>query len=388
MLIFGCIEKETEIDDRIILDSDVAALAGRIEYLDEIIPITNDRGVGKASVSADSVILTLIAEVSPPEIGGISLQATDVCISGNKAYVSYNVQGETFLGAVDVFNISDPAQPVLLANISFSDTDVNGVYNDGNYIYLAGAREADDLNSPAILERVTLQGGLPTDNTELLDLVSWAATDVTVANNNIYVTSGADDGAVSIIAKNTFTVSATYAIDDARGVDINSGDIGVIAGTPARLLVFDDLNTAPLHDYTLDGATIPFSKSTIEINRKKAIVAVGDGGVQVVCLNDGSVIDSLAAPAVAGLDPGLTVTNSASADHDILFIANGEAGVYVAESDQRFDSNDCNTSDLTLLGHLQFAVDQSVNHVAYKNNLLFIAGGLGGLKILTVDIVE
>ncbi len=37
-----------------------------------------------------------------------------------------------------------------------------------------------------------------------------------------------------------------------------------------------------------------------------------------------------------------------------------------------------------MLGQLQFGTVQSVNHVAYKSDHLFIAAGLGGLKIVKV----
>lgn len=385
-LIFGCTYDDSE--DRLKLENDTVILADRVEYVNKIVPIVTDQNSAKISASADSVILTLIAEVYPPVIEGVTLQATDVDIKGKKVYVSYNVRGDVFLGAVDVFSIDNPAQPALISNMSFNDSDINGLYLDKDYLYLAGARDDTDLKTPAMLERITLQGGLLTESTDFLDLVSFAATDVTVASNNIYVTSGSEGGAVTLISKNNFTISETYAIEDARGVDTKDGDIGVIAGTPARLMVFDDLTDSPIYDFTLTGATIPFSKSTIEINRKKAILGIGDGGTQIICLITGAVIESISPPLITGLDPGLTVTNSVSGDKDILFIANGEAGVYVAESEEKFDSKDCDTGSLELLGYLQFSENESVNHVAYKKDLLFIATGLGGLKILSVEIID
>ena len=90
-------------------------------------------------------------------------------------------------------------------------------------------------------------------------------------------------------------------------------------------------------------------------------------------------------PNVAGLDATVTVTNAATTDNKTLFMANGEAGVYVAMAVTRFDSKDCTVDNLQLLGKFRFDDFQSVNHVTYRNDVLFIAGGLGGLKILTVQ---
>ena len=39
-----------------------------------------------------------------------------------------------------------------------------------------------------------------------------------------------------------------------------------------------------------------------------------------------------------------------------------------------------------MMGHLRFDDMTSVNHVDYENRLLLIAAGLGGLKIVRVDI--
>ena len=43
---------------------------------------------------------------------------------------------------------------------------------------------------------------------------------------------------------------------------------------------------------------------------------------------------------------------------------------------------------LTMLGRLRFGDLQSVNHVTYRSGHLFIAAGLGGLKIVKVNGAE
>ena len=140
-----------------------------------------------------------------------------------------------------------------------------------------------------------------------------------------------------------------------------------------------------MNDYALEGASIDFSKSTVEIHRKKAVVAVGDGGTQILCLENGEVIEQIAPPDVEGLDPSVTVTNAASTDSKTLYMSNGEAGVYVAWTRDKFDSKDCDVDDLELIGQFRFDDLQSVNHVKVDKNYLFVAGGLGGLKILRVS---
>jgi hypothetical protein len=87
--------------------------------------------------------------------------------------------------------------------------------------------------------------------------------------------------------------------------------------------------------------------------------------------------------------PSVVVTNAASAERDLLFISNGEAGVYVAQGSQAFSATGSEApQQLTMLGRLRFGNLQSVNHVTYRSGHLFVAAGLGGLKIVKVNGAE
>ncbi|RMF10240.1 MAG: hypothetical protein D6762_01940 [Candidatus Neomarinimicrobiota bacterium] len=381
----GCQDQPT--DNTVILENNESVLLERIDYKHEVIPLdTVFTGASRGQAAViDTIILTLVAEVQPPIYNGDTLQATDVKLKGKHAYVSYNYQGEVFLGGVDVFDIRTPDQPRLTSSVLFTDTDVNGVTRKGNDLYLASATENPDYSSPAILQKIQLQNDQLTDNITTLDIGSFAATDVDLAGNYIYVTSGADGGMISIVDKSTFTVFDTYPVEDARGVDADGGDVGVVAGTPARLVVLDGNLGSVIGDYTLTGATIPFSKSTIKIRKKKALLGVGDGGMQAICIQDGSLIAQIDQPLLSDLPPEKTVTNSVSADKRLLFMADGEAGVYVAATNSNLNSNNCSFDNLHMVGKFRFGTGQSANHVEFNNNVLFVASGLGGLKILTVE---
>jgi len=376
---------ESPEDGRIILENNATTLSSRVTYLNQIIEIdTSLQTQGLAKPAVDPVSLVLIAEVDPPSINGQTLQATDVYVKGDKAYVAYNMIGEPYLGAVDIFNVRHEDDPELKSSMTFTDSDVNGLTFKDNYLYLAMATNRDEFDSPAVVEKVRIIRDELTDETETFDVPSWAATDVEVAGNNLFVTSGADSGHVTVIKLSDDEVIFSYPVEDARGVAEDGDDVVVIAGTPARLVTFDYDSGEMLNDYALDGATIDFSKSTVEIHRKKAVVAVGDGGTQIICLEGGEVIETIAPPVVDDLDPSVTVTNAASTDSKTLYMSNGEAGVYVAYTRDKFDSRDCDVDDLQLIGQFRFDDLQSVNQIKAKDDYLFVAGGLGGLKILRV----
>lgn len=379
-------EPEPEDKARIILENDLTTLLGRVTYMNEVLEIdTSLQSTSLPKPAVDPVTLTLIAEVDPPLIDGQPLQATDICIISNKAYVSYNMIGEPYQGAVDIIDIKDEDDPELISSMVFTDSDVNGLTFTGDDLYLALATNRSGFSSPAVVEKVRVQSNQLTEDTETFDVPSWAATDVEVSSNHLFVTSGADGGFVTVKRLTNDEVVFSYPIEDARGVATDGDDIAVVAGTPARLVTFDYDSGEMLNDFSLVGASIEFSKSTVEIHRRKAVLALGDGGTQIICLEGGDVIEEIPQPVVSGLTASVTVTNAASTDSKTLYMSNGEAGVYVAWTADKFSSRDCDVDDLQLIGNFQLDDLESVNHVKAKGDYLFVAGGIGGLKILEVE---
>jgi len=391
-----------QANDRISIVNDAFALAGRVTYyVDSTVAVdangvgypspalapSTHRQAGSARAALAPFKLKLVAEVASPAIGGQVLQATSVAILGTRAVVSYNMRGAQYLGAIDVFDISREHRPVLRSLALLQDADVNAVSTDGVSIFAAEASGDASLESPAAFELVLLQGSnLVLSGNLRFPLSSFAGTSTAIAGSRVYATSG-DAGALFAYDVPSFTLQ-TVSLADARWVDVAGGKIAVVQGTPGRLAVFDEASLAPLGTFSFTGAEIPESKSTVELVGGKAFIAAGSGGVQVLSASTGNVVGSVARPdpAALGLDPSVVVTNAASVDHDLLFISNGEAGVYVAQGSQDFSATGSDVAQqLTLLGRLRFGALQSVNHVAYKSDHLFVAAGLGGLKIVRVE---
>ena len=146
--------------------------------------------------------------------------------------------------------------------------------------------------------------------------------------------------------------------------------------------------TLPPNVFPFDGANVAESKSTVQVIGGKALIAAGDNGVQVLSLATGNVLGHVPLPdhTELGLSPDVVVTNAVSAEGDLLFISNGEAGVYVAQADTPFDQDWGETShEIGVLGKLRFSDLQSATHVAYKDGLLIVASGLGGLKVVKLQ---
>ena len=390
-----------ETDGRLTVTNDEVTLSKRLTYVEVEIPIDPASpalfGAASAPPTPSTVSLTLVAELDPPRVDGQVVQATAISPPRRFTFlISYNTRGNPFVGAVDYVINPFGLTPRLLSLVTFTDSDVSAVGLDDDWIYAAQATGASGFATPAALERLTLApSGILLENNNRFDLTSFAATSVLPLGTEVYVTTG-DNGHVYALNASDMSMVGQFALEDARWVahDADNGRIVVVQGTPGRISVFQEGDfpngsMTLLNTFYFPGALVPQSKSTVEIVGGKAFIAAGPEGVQVMCLDNGQIVGSVPRPdpAALGLDPSVVVTNAVTVDEDLMFISNGEAGVYIAAGDAEFDSTPCAAPlNITMLGHLRFDDLQSVNHVDYENKRLLIAAGLGGLKIVKVTI--
>lgn len=409
MIFGGCYDQVVgpadDANDRLAVTNDEATLDARVTYLATDVGIDSAAlepspagppvaGPGAPMRAPRALRLTLRAEVDPPTVAGVPVQATSVSIvTGKKAVVSYNLSGATRVGAVDHFTHLNKTEPRLTSSLVFGDSDVNAVSAREGYVYAAVATDDTSFEEPAVLERINLQGNnLNLNGGARAQLPSFAGTSVTVTDRYVYATSG--DGGELVAFDDALRVVGRYALDDARWVawDRDQDRIVVLQGTPGRLSIFRE-GSFPggsielLDSYSVPGADVPESKSTVEVVGGKAIVAAGPAGTQVVCLATGEVVGTVPIPdpASLGLDPSVVVTNAVTVDEEFLYISNGEAGVYVAAADENLDDDGCDVGSIRVVGRLRLGNLQSVNHVAFGDDLLYVAAGTGGLKIIEID---
>lgn len=381
---------------RIHVQNDEAVLRARVRTVSEplaIVPI-GPTAAAPRSPADGSFGLVLVAQVAPPELDGTTLQASHSSIHGNTVYVAYNVQGAVRKGGVDVFDVSQPDDIELESSALFDDTDVSALDLHGvTELYLVTATDDAAFSTPAVLEVVDLQGGKLTTESGRFDLPSYAGTGVRIQGNTVYVTSGTGGdpvGGLSVFDASTREFGAFDAFEDARAVDIKGGYLVAMRGTPGELRLYDAASGAYTKSFASGGANVPESKSTVFIARQCAFYAAGDEGLRVVDLESGATVVTLPVPDVEGVDLEDEVTNGASSSGNLVFIANGGAGLFVAQATHDLDDaagEGCgsDTFGLEVLGQVQFPDGPSANFVASKGNLLFVANGLGGLSIVRID---
>ena len=377
--------KERESDDTgLILNTDEAVLAGRVTIVSQALPIALESGSAGLNSSLVDFSLTLVAETTAPQISGDTLQANDVFVDGTYAYVAYNFAGEKGRGGIEVFDISKNTRPALKSELLFSDSDINGLAIFDSTMYAVGALPT--AATPAFVRTIGLTSHMLTTDVANFALTSFAGTSVAVDSKTVYAMSG-DTGALALFERGTMTAKPNLVLKDARSVRADKkNNAHVLTGQTGVLHI---VSTAGVENATwkVGGATIPESKSTLEVGKTTDILALGDGGVKIVCVADGVVLSSVSAVSKAGIPAAKSVTNAATARDGLFFTANGEAGVFVyaLQKSNSKEASGCDGVGTNLLGSINFGSNISANHVFYRSGVLYVATGLGGLKIITVD---
>ncbi len=376
----------------LLINNNPELLNARITYRNETVPVV-DRGTStlrKRTAEFPPVDLTknyafkLKAEVDPPVYADNTLQATHVTIKDDYAFVTYNTRGPKWLGGIEVFDVSDLKNPVIVSSAILKNSDVSAVdYADGK-LYVVGATGdyvEMGFESPAFMGVISLDGSMAFDQVDtIIDISSFAGTDIKMAAGKIFTTSGS--GGDLTIFNSAYAITGMEAIADARSVDANSNHLYVLQGQEGRINVFDLQDAVLSESYDVGGATIPESKSEIAVSDNYIFAALNEGGLSMLNL-DGSLKQSLPKPSTppGALDEN-HVTNSVSLNGDLVLIGNGESGIYVGGLIE--EKND----SLWMLGAMEFGESQSANFVESKDSVLFVATGLGGLKILAISIDE
>lgn len=332
--------------------------------------------------------ITYVAQVLPVTVGSALAQANDVVIAGNRAYIAYNVAGEAYGGALQVVDISDDARPKILKEVRFSDLDVNCLYLDGGDLLFGGSSNPDKWKGTSFVGRVTLSNVDPAAiATSIKVQRSFAVTAITRSGNQLVAGVGAKNGGL-VLLDASLTETSFVPRGDVRDLETTGGAVLAIAGTTdsteanSALVTYDFRNKTEL---TLDNGLKAYAKATVEVDSGGlAYVALSNLGLRVVdTKKSNDVVFTLANPAGATRAD----TNSVSTDGDLMFAANGEYGFRVL---RLLDKQAKSASFASLVGYhaLNGATygnkSLSVNHLAFRNDVLFAACGAGGVNVYTL----
>lgn len=335
----------------------------RLKIRNHLINVVQTPGLKTFNASNLGFEFTLIAEVDAPQVNGTKVQATHVAIEGNKAYVSYNMQGSQNLGAIDIIDISNPALPELSKTILFENHDINTIGFFNGLIVVAGQDSEGAfygfIDPADVLNRL-----------EVRRLSSHSAVGMAFSDNKAYIVS-ATNGGLTVVDKDGNEEFLPFF--DARSV---------VAGEQVFVLSKEKIKSLNGGEIVLDPSFIQSgSKADLDLSAQYLFAALNRGGAHVYNVSDFSLAHVFARPAVPfGRDPENFVTNSVSVNDPLIFLANGGAGISVNKMAKNTQTNN---DEFIEFGYFDFGGPLSSNFVLSRGNFVFVATGLGGFKILT-----
>jgi len=369
-----------------------------------------------ADLRANEYRFKLVAEMSTLLIGDYDVQATDVKITDDGyAIVSYNDQGPAHRGGVVVYQytIQDGTLETVKVNvkkvtgIQLPNAELSAIDFYNGKLYMTGAssepkfgydEEVDGFNYAFLLvmdmndDKTFNKNATP----KIVKLTSFQGTSIRVRNNRIYVTTGdgtnGTRGGLYILKNDYSLIKFIEGKKNARSVDVDAANIYLMQAEPARITKFDLNGGSEEVIYsTVDESMQPEAKSEILVWNDYVFVAENESGLRMLNKKNGDVNMWLDRP---GEDKDRHVTNSVFMNSDIkknaqgqnvqtnmLMLANGEKGVYWYDIVSAFGKDWIVASrNNSILG----APGLSTNFIESKGNIVFVANGLGGLKVLYI----
>lgn len=386
-------QEETKVDEiKFTINNDSESLtSSRVTYYNEPIMFSKK----SSNKSSGGHTWYYVAEVESPNFLGDDLSATHVVISDDKAYVTYNRQGNEYAGGVEVIDLSNPAFPTIISQELYDGADVNAVAVDYNgnesqrKLWLA----LSSFKKGALMRQVILENGLLGANISDVNLskslsdgtIAASANGIVASSDYIYVTAGQSHGGTFQLSTNDLSVLANEEYTHAKypvvnGLDAGGKQITLRTGENSQMLVYDvGPNRNPItYDITSvyhQNVEEPYKgKSTIHIDQGGIVAYVASGlhGLKGYNITTGAeVITSPSNMLTTGN------TNGLAKDDDYIYLANGADGLYIATLPQNGNGEiePVQVWDLEESG-------ASANLVQTDGDWIFVAKGGGGLKIL------
>ena len=335
--------------------------------------------------SAGDFPLTVVAQILPPVYNGAEvLTSTHIQVAGSYAYVSYNVAGEIYRGAVDIIDISSPANPILRSRLIYSNADINAVYFSEGYVYIAGGVDMETSTiataSSFVSKIEAFDGRFNLNNPpQYLFIDGDQANDITINNKALWVTNGTQ-GYLSKIDPDKFEIEEQYPLNDPRSVALFDNRIAVLEAGVGILILDNNLKLKSTIPITTDLGIQ--SKRSIDFQEDKIVVAESSKGSGVYDVNSGNLLEYLDIPVnPSNLESIDKVTNAVVFNEDVVLMANGGAGLSLSQKTKYGNYEHVGVMEFSDMGG-------SVNYVDTRNDYIIMASGNEGVQVIKFNRIS
>jgi hypothetical protein len=357
------------------LDAPPTSMPGTLDRLQLVnVPLSLDN---RGTVPTEALLpiadpsFSYVAAVAPPVVDDVTVQATNFAIDHDHGYVVYNNAGsQPIAGGLDVLDMSQADAPRLIASLVDTDAEFADVAVSKGYVFAVGADSSGgilrvwDVQTPSAPTVVTT-----------VALGAEYGTSMALDNDTLYATFGTSGGLVTIDVsdpRNPTVVRAVAAPNALSVVHKGANNLVLYGDTSLRLEGERDGDLWPLP--TLADAPVA-APGRMVVHGERAYVNAGTTGLTTLKVTgDGDTVEINGHLDLDGTGNGI------DASSNLLFLAQGEAGIQVYSlSGNKVPS---------YLGRAEFPDDPaSMNQVrqgtAGSCTQLLIGSGLGGFRIVS-----
>jgi hypothetical protein len=341
-------------------------------------------GVSPNYLSSLPTFDNIASVVAPTSISTTNdVQATSTVLSGNYAYISYNMSGDEVFGAIDIVNITDPSNPSIEYTYTSSDFEFSDLRIKDNYLLLAGYRkESTTESSSAILMVLDISSKISPVIKKIQEVPGIYATSMDLLDNKVLINTGTTGGLYKYDVSNPENPTLISSVVRQNGLYAKLGgsfDYSLSGSSDTKLELLGKSDS---------GLDVPLNSSVLIANspseapsrfvRQNALMYVNNsksGKLHILDLSQslvGSVSQITSIPLVG-------TANGIIQDQQVVYVAQGEKGVYAIDVS--------NPSTPQILGSFDFNGDDgSANNLWIDQNsngkFLFLADGRQGIRIL------
>ncbi len=357
-------------------DSTAAITEGSGEVQTRSFPMLDEAG---AMLVSNGMELVELSRIGSPQVDGLTVQATDVLIQDDLIFATYNTAGDVFSGALQIIDVHDAEAPELLQEARFTQSDANRVRVQGSYVYVAGG----DVTLGATVDTFQFEGGV-LEHLTTLTLPGYQTTMLQIEGTRGFATAG-DFGGVALLDLSdpaNPVVEDFLDIDDARYVAGLGDDEFIVlsGGADAQLARYD--RPAIVGDWQGPSATASVEGVTIgapswgNLVGSDLYISADVGGVATFSLEDGGI----AAEGIIATD-GDANGLAPIPDQRVAILANGQEGLVAIDVKSAADAERLASYDVP---------DDcgSANAIAVHHDLIAMADGRGGIKLLRYNVNE
>ncbi len=413
LLVYGCtpsfdMDSEEIAEEEISFEHNEEVLNTRVNYINKPLQVNSS---GQATIFdpesklkgalslEDSEELEhtwyFVAEVESPVFQGHNLSATHVQVVDDKAYVSYNKQGDIHLGGLEVFDLSNRAYPKLVSQALFDKSDVNAITVDyegdefSRRIWLALSHK----NKGAVVRQIQLKDGLISEDVKNVSLskytdsgISASANGIVRSGNELYVTAGKTHGGTYSFDVDNLSFNNSEEYSDAKYVATNgsvpyaSSVVTLVTGDEAELKIKPVGSSEESKSVNIGAATHQNversyrGKSTLHFAQRYPEVVFVTMGYDGLKGFDIYTDEELYSTPSSILTKGNT--NGVTSDDDYIYIANGADGISVLNMPE-------SPGEMSPIFNWDLnEAPASANYMTTDGEWIFVAKGGEGLKIL------